>query len=202
MKRFWLSAGLFLMCGSLAAAQTTGSNAPAANAPEGTHVTRQETESIVQPTSKAVAVTPSVIKSAQQKLAAEGFDPGAADGRMGPKTHAAIRQFQSKHGLKENGGLDQPTLSALDVGAGQELKAAPSDIGRGGKAFGHDVEKGHPVAAGEALASGSKNFGTKVGQGTKSEAVTVKKDVGKGLSKLGKKVEGKSAAEPQKNPPQ
>ncbi len=228
MKRFWLSAGLLLVCAAFALAQansqtqtttttqttstTEQGSQPsatqkpsAAKVPKGTHVTKHETTGIVEPTKKPVKVTPSVVKSAQQKLAADGFDPGPADGVMGPRTRKAVRDFQGKKGLAENGQLDQQTLAALDVGAGQELKAAPADIGRGGKAFGHDIEKGHPVAAGKAIGKGSANFGKKVGQGTKSGAVTVKNDVGKGLSKLGKKVEGKSSeTKPpeQNNPPQ
>jgi peptidoglycan hydrolase-like protein with peptidoglycan-binding domain len=37
------------------------------------------------------------------------------DGRMGPKTAAALRQFQSQHNLKLTGRPDQATLKVLEV---------------------------------------------------------------------------------------
>jgi len=36
------------------------------------------------------------------------------DGRMGPKTAAALRLFQSQHNLKLTGRPDQATLKALE----------------------------------------------------------------------------------------
>ena len=39
-----------------------------------------------------------------------------ADGKMGPKTAAAVKSFQKSHGLKATGKLDAKTKSALGVG--------------------------------------------------------------------------------------
>jgi N-acetylmuramoyl-L-alanine amidase len=49
----------------------------------------------------------------QARLANLGFDPGPVDGALGPKTRAALRSFQSVHGLRVHGGIDQQTLDRL-----------------------------------------------------------------------------------------
>jgi hypothetical protein len=76
-------------------------------------------------------------------------------------------------------------------GGSKKVAAAPSDLGRGGKAIGHNMKGGHPVAAGQAGVEGGKEFGKKVGSGTKSAAVGVKDKVGSGLSAVGNKLDGK-----------
>ena len=53
------------------------------------------------------------VRAAQQSLKDQGFDPGPVDGRMGPKTRAAITDFQKKEGLKVSGQLDADTASRL-----------------------------------------------------------------------------------------
>lgn len=55
------------------------------------------------------------VKAAQQALKDKGHDPGAVDGKMGPKTQAAVRDFQSKEGLKATGRLDNETRAKLGV---------------------------------------------------------------------------------------
>jgi peptidoglycan hydrolase-like protein with peptidoglycan-binding domain len=57
------------------------------------------------------------VKAAQQALKDKGHDPGAVDGVMGPKTQAALRDFQGKEGLKTTGRLDTDTMSKLGVEA-------------------------------------------------------------------------------------
>jgi peptidoglycan hydrolase-like protein with peptidoglycan-binding domain len=57
------------------------------------------------------------VKAAQQALKDKGHDPGAVDGMMGPKTQAALRDFQGKEGLKTTGRLDTDTMSKLGVEA-------------------------------------------------------------------------------------
>jgi peptidoglycan hydrolase-like protein with peptidoglycan-binding domain len=46
-------------------------------------------------------------------LKAEGLYKGAIDGRIGPETRAAVRQFQQQNGLKTTAMLDQDTLQRL-----------------------------------------------------------------------------------------
>jgi peptidoglycan hydrolase-like protein with peptidoglycan-binding domain len=58
------------------------------------------------------------VKAVQQALKDKGHDPGQIDGKMGPKTQAALRDFQSQEGLKASGRLDADTMSKLGVEAG------------------------------------------------------------------------------------
>lgn len=168
-----------------------------AGKPEGTHVSKHETDTLVQPTNAPVKVNPTVVKNAQQKLNDAGYDAGPADGHMGPQTSAALMRFQADKNLDQTGRLDQKTMAALNVGGVQTLKAAPRDIGRAGKAIGHNAAGGHPVAAGKAAVTGGKNVGKKVGEGTESTAVKVKDKVGSGISAIGNKISG--AGEKTKN---
>ena len=45
----------------------------------------------------------SVVVGTQESLAQLGYDPGPADGLMGPRTEAAIREYQSEHSLLIDG---------------------------------------------------------------------------------------------------
>ena len=53
------------------------------------------------------------IAAAQRALARHGHDPGLVDGRMGPRTRAALRAFQTEHGLTPHGQLDDATFEQL-----------------------------------------------------------------------------------------
>lgn len=59
----------------------------------------------------------STVRDVQQALQSKGFDVGTIDGVMGPRTQAALRQFQQQQGMTSSGRLDQQTLSALNVSA-------------------------------------------------------------------------------------
>jgi len=50
---------------------------------------------------------------AQWALHGAGFDPGPVDGALGPKTEAALRDFQRSVGLAPDGALGPRTLAAL-----------------------------------------------------------------------------------------
>jgi hypothetical protein len=49
----------------------------------------------------------------QQLLASRGFDIGEADGRFGPKTRAAIRDFQAASGMVPDGFATVTVLARL-----------------------------------------------------------------------------------------
>jgi peptidoglycan hydrolase-like protein with peptidoglycan-binding domain len=55
------------------------------------------------------------VKAAQQALRDKGHDPGSTDGVMGPKTQAALKEFQKAQGLTETGRLDAETMAKLGV---------------------------------------------------------------------------------------
>jgi peptidoglycan hydrolase-like protein with peptidoglycan-binding domain len=63
------------------------------------------------------------VRSAQQSLKDKGFDPGPVDGVMGPKTRAAVTDFQKKEGLKVTGRLDAETAARL--GGQSQTSRAP-----------------------------------------------------------------------------
>jgi peptidoglycan hydrolase-like protein with peptidoglycan-binding domain len=54
-------------------------------------------------------------RAAQDALRAQGFDPGPADGRMGPRTRAALSDYQRKNDLPVTGMLDDATMAKLNV---------------------------------------------------------------------------------------
>ena len=54
----------------------------------------------------------------QQGLAAEGFDPGGADGLFGPRPRAAIRRWQSSGGGRATGYLNGASAEALRTAGG------------------------------------------------------------------------------------
>jgi peptidoglycan hydrolase-like protein with peptidoglycan-binding domain len=54
-------------------------------------------------------------REVQEALKAKGNDPGPIDGRMGPKTRAALKAFQEASGLKGTGQLDNQTAEKLGI---------------------------------------------------------------------------------------
>ncbi len=53
------------------------------------------------------------VEWAQKRLALHGYQPGPADGWMGPRTAGAIRHFQVERGLLPSGAADPRTVMAL-----------------------------------------------------------------------------------------
>jgi|SRR6185295_18433314 len=80
------------------------------------------------------------VKVVQQALKDKGHNPGDVDGRMGPKTEAALRDFQQKQGLKTTGHADAETLAKLGVeekagavsGPSSSPAASPSGVSPSG----------------------------------------------------------------------
>jgi len=142
-------------------------------APKGTVVEKRHSDGTdeVQPEFKKVRVTPDVIKAAQQKLDNDGYNAGTPDGRLGPATQRAIQKYQSDKNLTVTGKLDESTLSHLNVGAGKTMATAPSALGNGTKAAGHDLKERHPIAAAKAFGKGIGHASKSVAEGTKSGVV-------------------------------
>jgi peptidoglycan hydrolase-like protein with peptidoglycan-binding domain len=49
----------------------------------------------------------------QQRLKNLGFSCGDENNEVGPRTRAALRSFQEKHGLQMTGEIDEPTKNRL-----------------------------------------------------------------------------------------
>ena len=62
-----------------------------------------------------ITLTKDQIQQVQERLKAEGVDPGPADGVMHPQTEAALRQYQQKQGLPVSGAADEATLKQLQI---------------------------------------------------------------------------------------
>ncbi len=110
------------------------------------------------------------VRKAQQALKDKGFDPGDIDGVMGPKTRAAIGEFQKSQDMKQTGLLDRTTADKLGVEpetVGGKFRGVGSGMASGGKGMAREIKHGKPVAAG-------KEFGKGVGQAAKSAGGGVK----------------------------
>ena len=57
------------------------------------------------PRASGGAKTSNMVAATQANLARLGYEPGPVDGQFGPKTSAAIRQYQRDHGLPVDGRL-------------------------------------------------------------------------------------------------
>ena len=69
----------------------------------------------------------SQVSQIQQALNAQGYNVGSVDGQMGPKTKAALKQFQQAKGLQASGKLDQQTVAMLTTNTGSS--STSSNIG-------------------------------------------------------------------------
>ncbi len=77
----------------------------------------------------SAAKTPSSdqIKEAQSALKKQGLYKGSADGKWGPNSRAAMKEFQAKNGMEETGTLDSKAMSALTSGAKEQAGQAATE---------------------------------------------------------------------------
>ena len=70
----------------------------------------------VSPTDTAAASTDESgrVREIQLALKSAGFDPGSTDGKLGPRTKAAVREFQQAHGLHPDGKVGPRTWTKLE----------------------------------------------------------------------------------------
>ena len=61
----------------------------------------------------AWTASPAMAQSTTEKMKDKGFDPGPIDGRMGPRTKTALRDYQKKEGLNATGRWDDETANRL-----------------------------------------------------------------------------------------
>jgi hypothetical protein len=58
---------------------------------------------------------PETVRRVQQILKSEGYEPGPANGVLGPQTEEALLQYQQKHNIEATGWLDRETRAKLGV---------------------------------------------------------------------------------------
>jgi peptidoglycan hydrolase-like protein with peptidoglycan-binding domain len=79
-----------------------------------------------QPPEQARLLTKDQLQKVQERLHAEGMDPGPVTGAMNPQTEAALRQYQQKQGIPITGAPDTATLQRL------QIEIPPAGAGEGG----------------------------------------------------------------------
>lgn len=82
----------------------------------------QEQEQEQETGTTIVKVSPELAKKIQQKLTDLGYAPGAIDGQPGPKTQAAIREFEQNARLPVTGQPSEELLAALETGKPRPAK--------------------------------------------------------------------------------
>ena len=130
------------------AAAKVAENAPEETA-EPTETEETETEATVSETSepkeavrteKTVAETDAAkVRKCQEKLIGMGYLKDKADGILGLKTAAALREYQRDQGLPETGILDEETQESLNREAREEYKRG--DRGDGVKRYQRRLSK-------------------------------------------------------------
>ena len=120
------------------------------------------------------------IVNVQKSLTDKGYHPGNADGVLGPRTRAGIREYQKAEKLPVTGRLDAETAGKLGVGPesiGGNFEGAGHEAKEGTMEAGHEISEGKPLAAGKEFGKGIGRAGEKVGKGV-WKAVTPESDRG------------------------
>ena len=89
------------------------------------------------------------VREVQDALREKGYNPGPADGVMGPRTQQALREFQqANNNLKATGNLDAETAAALGVQIDEAARASGGTQNQGGTSAKprqpRDAEGGEP----------------------------------------------------------
>ncbi len=86
--------------------------APAPAAPMGQAPKASTTHAATHATASAK------VKKAQEALQEAGLYKGKIDGKFGPQTKAAVKEFQKENGLKQTARLDSATMKKLSQAGG------------------------------------------------------------------------------------
>jgi peptidoglycan hydrolase-like protein with peptidoglycan-binding domain len=111
-------------------------------------------------TAESINLSQDEIRQLQITLNQRGFNVGEPDGNFGPRTRAALMQFQQREGLQRTGQIDRQTMSALRINAGGEQRAQG---GRGPSSTGQPDGTQQPSAANPNSGAGMNAGGTSSG---------------------------------------
>ncbi|HEV2162937.1 MAG TPA: peptidoglycan-binding domain-containing protein [Stellaceae bacterium] len=125
MKRLLLAASVLALTAGGAFAQGTSPSSPAP-APAAPPMAAPATSGgsmgqapKASTTHAAMHATSSAkVKEAQQALQEAGLYKGKVDGKFGPQTKAAVKEFQKENGLKQTAHLDSATMKKLSQAGG------------------------------------------------------------------------------------
>jgi peptidoglycan hydrolase-like protein with peptidoglycan-binding domain len=97
------------------------------------------------------------VRSLQERLTASGFDAGPADGRFGPRTERALRDFQRSQGLRADGIAGRRTFGALNGAGGTTATTPGTNAGTGvdGTARLNQVHRGPGMTTGTITVNGN-----------------------------------------------
>jgi peptidoglycan hydrolase-like protein with peptidoglycan-binding domain len=84
------------------------------------------------------------IRHIQSALDQKGFNVHRVDGKWGPETEAALKKFQQKQNLQDNGQLDQQTLGALGVNVNGSAQQGSATTGSGSHENGMNQSSQNP----------------------------------------------------------
>lgn len=131
-----LMASVAISGGALAQQQQQQPAPPVPEPPQRTQPEQQQQPQMQQPQTQQQrpgrqdqaapgSLEPRQVRQIQQALSKKGMKVGV-DGKWGPRTEAALRQFQQKQGIQPTGQPDSQTLTALGVtGAPPEGRQQP-----------------------------------------------------------------------------
>jgi peptidoglycan hydrolase-like protein with peptidoglycan-binding domain len=136
-----------------------------------------------------LAAQNSQVRSVQQALKDKGYDPGPIDGLYGPRTRAALRDYQEHEHLSASGKMDAKTLNSLGVQAtpAEEFHSAANsshEYAQGGKQIAHGSKALVKDTAHGYVGQGAKTFGKDVAHGAEDigkGTAHAAEDVGKGV---------------------
>jgi peptidoglycan hydrolase-like protein with peptidoglycan-binding domain len=107
------------------------------------------------------------VQDIQNKLKEQGYEVGQVDGKFGPTTRQALRQFQADKGINSSGSPDAQTLAALDLGSGVQTgqmpgASRPTPPASGGDQGGSSPQNQQPPA-GSGVGGDASQGGTNPG---------------------------------------
>lgn len=110
------SAGLGLSAAPIAEPMFDGGTSSGGGSARKSHSTPTPSASYVKPSTREI----------QQALKNAGFYQGSVDGKMGPVTREAVKEFQRVHGLTDDGVIGRKTWAKLKAYA--DLSAASGEL--------------------------------------------------------------------------